>query len=382
MNKHNTIHRPRILFVANVTKEHVLKFHIPTIRKLVSEGWIVDVASGGSEDIPYCNRHIILPIDRSPFKGNIFKGIHHLRKEIAINDYDIVYCHTEVGGIVGRIAAKPFRKKGLKVVKLDHGFYFYKGASILTWAIHFTVDKLLSLITDTFITINKEDYINACKYFDYCRNYLIDGIGVDPSRFVIKDRAQIRAKYRAELDIPQDATVLIYLAELISNKNQTVLMDALELALRSRDDIYLVLAGEDHTNGKFKSYAHRKGIHKNVRFLGWRNDVNNLYAMSDICTASSIREGFGLNLVEAMYCGIPVIASNNRGHATIIRDGENGFLVNQGDVAAFADRILSLAANTNLRQQFIEVANAEKSRYSSDTITETILKILKGQLLK
>ncbi len=47
MNKHNTIHRPRILFVANVTKEHVLKFHIPTIRKLVSEGWIVDVASGG-----------------------------------------------------------------------------------------------------------------------------------------------------------------------------------------------------------------------------------------------------------------------------------------------------------------------------------------------
>lgn len=370
----------KILLVANVAKEHVLKFHVPTIKKLKEEGWIVDVASGGVEDIPYCDRHIVLPIDRSPFKGDMIKGISLLKKEIKENAYDIVYCHTEVGGIVGRLAARTFRKRGVKVVKLDHGFYFYKGASWLTWAIHYPIDKLLSKITDTFITINKEDYNVVHKHFVDCKSFIIDGIGVDPNKFVIENREQIRTEYRKDMNIPQNAIVLVYLAELIKNKNQTFLMDALKLALCKRKDIYLVLAGIDYTEGRFEKYAEKIGIKDNVRFLGWRSDVNKLYAMSDICTASSIREGFGLNLVEAMYCGVPIIASKNRGHTTIIRDGENGFLVNLGDVDEFADKIVLLADNADIRKQFVEVASKEKIKFSSDTIVNKLYNILKGEL--
>ena len=370
----------KILLVANVAKEHVLKFHVPTIKKLKEEGWIVDVACGGTEEIPYCDRHIVLPIDRSPFKGNIIKGISLLKKEIKENAYDIVYCHTEVGGIVGRLAARTFRKKGVKVVKLDHGFYFYKGASWLTWAIHYLIDKLLSKITDAFITINKEDYNVVNKHFKFCKSFYIDGIGVDPNRFIIENREQIRREYRKDMNIPQNAIVLVYLAELIENKNQTFLMDALKQAFCKRKDLYLVLAGIDHTEGRFEKYAEEIGIKDNVRFLGWRNDVNNLYAMSDICTASSIREGFGLNLVEAMYCGLPVIASRNRGHATIIRDGENGYLVDLGDVAGFADKIVSLANDADIRKRFVEVANKEKTKFSSDTIVNKLYNILKREL--
>ena len=78
MNKYNKTGKPKILLVANVAKEHVLKFHVPTIKKLVEKGWVVDVACGGKEEIPYCHRHIVLPIDRSPFKGNLFNGIKQL----------------------------------------------------------------------------------------------------------------------------------------------------------------------------------------------------------------------------------------------------------------------------------------------------------------
>lgn len=380
MTESNAGKTPRVLFVANVTKEHILKFHIPTIKLLVDSGWMVDVASGGADEVPYCHRHIVLPIDRSPFKGNIFKGIRQLKKEIAANNYDLVFCHTEVGGIVARLAAKSFRKKGLKVVKLDHGFYFYKGASLLTWAIHLPVDKLLSKFTDTFITINQEDHRFASRHFNYCKNYIIDGIGVDPSRFTIVDREKTREAYRKELGIPQDAVVFIYLAELIKNKNQTFLMDALKLVLEKRKDAYLVLAGTDHTNGEFEKYAQSIGITENVKFLGWRNDANNLYAMSDICTASSIREGFGLNLVEAIYCGVPIIASNNRGHATIVRDGETGYLIKQGDVKRFADKMLSLANNRTLQKQFAENADKDKAKYSSEVITNRIKSILEKEL--
>lgn len=380
MTKSNLKREPRILIVANVTKEHILKFHVPTIKRLVDEGWLVDVASGGTENVPYCNKHIVLPIDRSPFKGNIFKGIRHLKKEIAKNNYDIVYCHTEVGGIVGRLAARSFRKRGVKVVKLDHGFYFFKGASWLTWTMHYPIDKLLSKITDTFITINKEDYNLVNNKFCHCKSFIINGIGVDPSRFAIDNREAIRGKYRKDLNIPHDAIVLIYLAELIKNKNQKILMDALKKVLENRKDVYLVLVGPDHTNKEYERYADTIGVHDNTRFLGWRSDVNNLYAMSDICTASSIREGFGLNIVEAMYCGIPVIASENRGHSTIIRDGENGYLVEQGDVDTFADRILELVNDSAKRQRFVETANKEKSKYSSENITTRLFEILRNEL--
>ena len=379
MSYPNNLH-PHILLVANVAKEHVLKFHVPTIKKLSESGWIVDVACGGNEVIPYCNKQIRLPIDRSPFNGNIIKGIQILKREIAEQHYDIVYCHTEVGGIVGRLASRRFRDSGLKVVKLDHGFYFYKGASWLTWMIHYPVDKLLSFFTDTFILINKEDYYFACKHFSKSRHYLIDGIGVDPDKIIINDRERIRREYRKQFNIPSDAIVLIYLAELIKNKNQVFLLKVLKRILESHKNVFLVLAGIDHTNGEYEKFAHKLNVFDNVRFLGWRNDVDNLYAMSDICTASSIREGFGLNLVEAMYCGIPVIASNNRGHATIIRDGENGFLVELGDEKSFAKRIIDLIDNPQLIGQFVETAHAEETKYASDTIVNKLIGILKEVL--
>ena len=380
MNKYNQLGIPKVLLVANVAKEHVLKFHVPTIKHLSEEGWQVDVACGGKDIIPYCHHQYELPIDRSPFKTNFLKAIRELRTIISKEQYDIVYCHTEVGGIVGRLAAKPFRKNGLRVVKLDHGLYFYKGASWITWFIHYPIDKLLSEITDTFITINKEDYDFVNNHFKKCKSYIIHGIGVDPNRFVITDRGKVREQYRAEMNIPRDAIVLIYLAELIENKNQTFLMDAFQQVLKDNKNVYLVLAGFDHTNGEVEQYAHRLGVHENIRFLGWRNDVNNLYAMSDICTASSIREGFGLNLVEAMYCGVPVVATNNRGHSTIIRDGENGFLVNLGDVNSFAKRILQLCDDEKLRQRFIEVSHNEEQKYASDNILKKISKILNSEL--
>ena len=57
----------RVLLVANVVREHVLKFHVPTIKALRAQGWTVDVAASGDEDVPYCDRQIRGVWKRSPF---------------------------------------------------------------------------------------------------------------------------------------------------------------------------------------------------------------------------------------------------------------------------------------------------------------------------
>lgn len=373
-------HQHRILLVANVAKEHVLKFHIPTIRALKADGWCVDVACSGDEQVPYCDCQYHMSYKRSPFTLDTFKGIAELKKIINDGRYDIVYCHTPVGGMAARLASINARKMGTKVIYFVHGYHFFKGAPKRNWILYYPMEKLMSRMTDSIITSNYEDYSFTKKKFKTDRVYQINGLGVDMSRFDVVDRENIRKKYRKQMGIPQEATVLIYLAELIPNKNQTFLMDVLKKVLEIDKNVYLVLAGFDHTDGEFERYAEKLGIKKHVKFLGWREDVGNLYAMSDICTAVSIREGFGLNLVEAMACGIPVIATINRGHETIIRNGENGFLIKLGDIDGFADRIHLLMHNDELREKFIQTSSKEKNTYSSETVIADIKSVLAENL--
>lgn len=372
-------HAPRLLLVANVAKEHVLKFHIPTIKTLKAHGWTVDVACSGEEAVPYCDTQYHLSYQRSPFNRDLFKGIHELTKIINTGSYDVVYCHTPVGGVAARIAAFRARKKGTKVIYMAHGYHFFRGAPRMSWMIYYPVEKLLSRVTDAIILINKEDYELTIRKFKCSKAYLIDGIGIDFDRFDLSNRVQIRESYRNELEIPQNAQVLIYLAELIPNKNQTFLLDVLKKLLNDNDNVYLVLAGFDHSYGGVQRYAEEIGVADHVRFLGWREDVSNLYIMSDVCTATSIREGFGLNLVEAMYCGIPVVATKNRGHETIIRSGKNGFLVDLDDADGFARCVSTLIEDKDLYRKIVRCAGGEIEKYSSRTSAEKIEKILTEQ---
>lgn len=372
--------QPRILLVANVAKEHVLKFHVPTIKMFKENGWYVDVACSGKEEVPYCDHQYHMSYKRSPFTLATFKGIVELKKIINNGDYDIIYCHTPVGGMVARLAAQNARKKGTKVIYFAHGYHFYKNAPKLNWAIFYPMEKIMSKITDSIILLNDEDYELTRKRFGTCKAYQIDSIGVDLSRFKVENYEDIRIKYRKQMNIPQDATVLIYLAELLRNKNQTFLMEVLKLILQKNTNVYLVLAGFDHSEGEFAKYAEKIGVSDHIRFLGWREDVGNLYATSDICTPTSIREGFGLNLVEAMACGVPVVATRNRGHETIINNGVNGFLVELGDSNSFAEKVLELINNNELKQKFIAAGFDDKEKFSSEKVLENLKEIFNENL--
>ena len=366
----------KILLVANVAKEHVLKFHVPTIRMLKEQGWQVDVACSGTEDVPYCDHQYRMSYQRSPFNLALFRGIRELKKIVNEGQYDIVYCHTPVGGIAGRLAARKARKHGTTVIYMAHGYHFYKGAPFVNWAVYYPVEKILSRMTDKIVLINREDFELTKKRFKNCTAYFIPGIGVDLDRLKVEDKAAVRHQYREQFDIPQDAAVLIYLAELLPNKNQTFLMRVLKQVLQSEKNVYLVLAGFDHSNGAFEQYAEEIGVKDHVCFLGWREDVGSLLAMADICTATSIREGFGLNLVEAMACDLPVIAAKNRGHETIIRDGENGLLIDQGDESGFTEAVLRLIRDDGFREQLIETGRKEVGQYSKEAILKKIDKII------
>ncbi|MBQ8227982.1 MAG: glycosyltransferase family 4 protein [Clostridia bacterium] len=367
----------KILFAATIT-DHFYYFHLPYLKYFHDIGWEVHVAGRGSRKLPDCDFQYDIPFERSPFsKGNI-EAYKQLKKVIDDNDFDIIHCHTPMGGMLARIAASKKRKNGTKVIYTAHGFHFYKGAPFLNWAIYFPIEWIMSRITDCLITINQEDYDLACKQFKKPTVKLVDGVGYNNDLFFSVSKEE-KNKIRKEKGFFVNDKLLIYVAELNANKNQSMLIRM--MSKLKTQNVKLLLAGADNFNGEYQKLAKNLGIEEKVFFLGHREDVEQLLKMSDICVASSLREGLPVNIMEAMAVGLPVVAGDNRGHRSLISNEVDGFIVNPNDCDEAAQKIDLLFSNQSLYGELSKRASENIKRFSKETVfaqMKTIYSDLKG----
>lgn len=303
----------KILFVATVVKTHILEFHIPYLKMLKAMGWETAVAARNDfEDpadcvIPYCDKYFDIPFVRNPFKPGNQKAYKALKKIIDEGGYDIVHCHTPVGAVIGRWAARLARKKGTKVFYTAHGFHFYKGAPLLNWLLYYPVEKFLARKTDVIVTITREDYKRAQK-FKAGKVAYTPGVGVDTGRFSIADESR-GLDFKVSLGIPADAKVLLSVGEFTPNKNHKLVLQTLP----SIPDVYYVLCGRGELMEQLKSMAVALGVSDRTIFTGYRTDVEEFYNMADIFVFPSFREGLPVALMEAMASSLVCVASHNRG---------------------------------------------------------------------
>jgi len=336
--------KKKVLFVATVDS-HIELFHLPYLKMFHDKGWEVHVATDSKKPIKYCDKKIELPIKRSPFKlVSNYKAVRQLREVMKKEKYNIVHCHTPMGGVVARLAGKKYRRNGLRMIYTAHGFHFYKGAPIHFWLMFYPVEWYLAKHTDTLITINDEDYKRAlAKFGKRCRDIqYVPGVGVDEKKFEKKLSAKEKHVLRESLGLTDEDKVLICVGRLDKNKNQGFLIRATKELVKNDSRYQLLLVGPDELNGKYQRLAKKMGIVNNVHFLGFRDDISELLQISDIATSMSIREGLGINLVEALMSDVPVIASSNRGHNIFIKDGENGFIVNNKSISQFVERVMGI----------------------------------------
>ena len=177
--------RKKVLFVATITR-HIEGFHTPLLKLFKEKGWEVQVATGDKKKISkYCNKKYTIPIERSPYKLKNLKAIKELKKIIDKENYDIIHCHTPMGSVVARLAARHARKNGTRVIYTAHGFHFFKGAPLINWLLFYPVEKYLAKYTDTLITINKEDYeLAKSKFSGKCKDIeYVPGVGIDTKKF-------------------------------------------------------------------------------------------------------------------------------------------------------------------------------------------------------
>ena len=373
----------KVLFTATVDS-HIKHFHLPYLKWFQEQGYEVHVATNGKEEIPYCNKKHIVRFERSPFKTNNLKAIKQLKKIIEKEKFDIIHCHTPMGSVVTRIAAMKAREKyHTKVIYTAHGFHFFKGAPIINWLIYYPVEKMLDKAMDCLITINEEDYNLAKRRFKTKQIELVHGVGVDETKFNITMTEQEKAELRRSLGIEENDFVIIYPAELNKNKNQGMLLNAIaKLKEQGYENIKVLLPGKDSNNGAYEIMAKNLEIEQQIKFLVYRTDIPKLIKISNLAVATSKREGLPINMVEAMYCELPCIATINRGHKELIESGRNGFLVEINNINQLASNILELYKNKELRIEFTKNAK-EKAEvfilYNVKNEMEKIYRNYKGE---
>ncbi|OUQ46348.1 hypothetical protein B5E64_06210 [Drancourtella sp. An12] len=225
--------------------------------------------------------------------------------------YTFIHCHSPIGGVVGRLVG---HKTNTRVIYTAHGFHFYKGAPIQNWLIYYPIEKFLSRFTDVLITINQEDYHRAKRKFHAKRVEYVPGVGIDVEKF--RNVTVDIPKKRAEFGISPDDTVLLSVGELNKNKNQEIVIKALVKLHQS--NVKYLLVGQGTLRGYLEKLARELGVEKQVIFLGFRQDVAEIYKIADIFVFPSKREGLSVALMEAMASDLICIASDIRGNRDLI----------------------------------------------------------------
>lgn len=339
----------KVLFIATEDQGHIMKFHLPYLKAFKEKGFEVHVACAGDKTISYCDQKIAIPFHREPLRLQNLLAYKELKQAIENENYEIIHCHTPVGGVLGRLAARRARKKGTRVIYTAHGFHFFQGSSRLSWLLYYPVEKFLSRWTDCLITINREDYAIAHqKGFHARRLAYVHGVGVDLARYFPIGREE-KVQLRRELGMQKDAFVMLLAADYNRNKNQHLLINAVAALKEEIPKIQLLLVGEGKNEEDYRSMVHNLGLQEHVKILGFRKDVSKLLQASDLAVSASYREGLPVFLMEAMATGLPIVATNCRGNRNLVQDGVNGKLVAVNDLAGYVQAVRSLAVTEEER---------------------------------
>ncbi|GAD90074.1 hypothetical protein VHA01S_032_00240 [Vibrio halioticoli NBRC 102217] len=347
----------KVLFTASVPK-HIMAFHLPYLEWFKKQGYEVHVACNEYMDIPFSDKVWVVPFSRSPLNvRDNFNSFLKLKKILDNECFDLISTHTPVASIITRLSGLFSNSKSLhKMMYTAHGFHFFKGGPLLNWLLYFPLEVLMSYCSDYIVCINEEDYSlirkrgsNSCKYFK------IPGIGVKNEVF-FKVSDSEKSNIRSKLGFLDSDFIMIYAAEFIERKNHKFIIDTVYRNLDSFSGVKIILAGSGVLYQSVKEEIEAKQLCDVIHTLGFRTDIDKLYKMADIGFSVSKQEGLGINLIEAMLCGNPIVASEDRGHKEILSNYNCGFLYEGNNEKDFLKSFISLRDNPDLRARLSKSA--------------------------
>ena len=278
-------------------------------------------------------------------------GLWHLFRT---EHFTLVHVHTPVAAIAARLAACLARTP--IVLYTAHGFYFHDGMVWpLRWA-HIALEWLLAPLATELLTVSAEDATLARRLrFKAASRIHAIGNGVDTQRFVpaeVSDRLRCRERF----GLHSEAVVIGIVARQVSEKGYLELFAAFEQLAAADLRVQLLICGSrlpsDHAGSiEAPLSALQQAWPARVVDAGQLVDVEAAYQAMDVFCLPSWREGLPCTVIEALCCGLPVVATAIRGCRELVVPDLTGVLVPPRDSTALAAALRRLIADASLRQQ-------------------------------
>lgn len=328
----------KILYIAS-SFGHLASFHQPYLRWFAQQGCEVHAAAGGAPcALEGVSRFIPLPLEKRMFSPRNLSAAHQLRALLHREGYALISLHTSLAAFFARLALRPSWKGRPVVMNTVHGYLFDGATPLPKRQLLLSAERMTAPVTDWLLTMNRQDDSIARHYALGKQICFTHGMGIDTTHFTPPDAAQ-KAQARAQLGLNPDALVLVYAAEFSGRKSQATLIQAMP---HLPENTVLLLPGRGDRLEECKTLAASLGVAPRVQFPGFAQHIKDYYQAADLCVSSSRSEGLPFNVMEAMACGLPVVASDVKGHQDLVQPNITGLLFPFGDANAFAAAIQQL----------------------------------------
>jgi len=278
-------------------------------------------------DIPFLCRKV------SPYRDiRAFLSLYKLFKE---EDFTIIHTHSSKAGLLARLAA--VLNKTPIVIHTIHGFAFNDFMNMFKKNFFIYVEKLLAKWTDVLITVSN---LNKKKIIDLniAHENKIKNIysGIDLSLFTNKKNDD----FRKELNLQNNHLLLGSVGRLSDQKDPITMIEAFGIISKLFPNAHLALVGDGELKGKILEKIDQLKLDGKVHLTGNKNNPWSVYHSMDLFIMSSIYEGLGRSITEALSCGVPVVCTDVEGVPEIVRDNITGILVPPKDANKLADGII------------------------------------------
>jgi glycosyltransferase involved in cell wall biosynthesis len=280
-------------------------------------------------------------LGRSPNPLSDLRALREIRRVIRDVKPHIVHTHTAKAGVLGRAAAGTSEVPARVHTFHGHLLHGYFSPAI-TKAVVVT-ERALAKRTTKLVAV-------GAKVRD---ELLAAGIGRPDQYVVVPPGVELppapsRADARAQLGLPEGAPVIAFVARLTRVKRPDRLADVARRVVAARPDAVFIVAGEGDLLDELRSDV--AGLGDRVRFLGWRRDVETVYAASDLVVLTSDNEGMPVSLIEAASVGCPAVTTAVGSAHEVVIDGKTGFVVDR-DAAQLAEAVVRVVEDATLRDE-------------------------------
>ncbi len=317
---------------------------------------------------------------------NLVHPIHPLKDVLCLfnlvklfrrEKFDIVHTHSTKAGILGRWAARIARVP--IIVHTIHGFAFHDFMPAWKRQLYINLERTAKPCTDFFITVselNRKEAVALNLIEFYNSQTVYSGIN-----FSKLDRLSAPYQTRQKLEIPEGWQVIVMVGRLDKQKAPNILIDAFNQVIKKCPKTLLLLVGDGELRENLQEQVLKLGISQNVKFLGSREDVPEILKIADIFALSSLWEGLGRAMTEAMLVGKPVIVPNIYGIPEIVHHNETGLLFDVGDIEKLALHLVYLLQNPQERERLGKKAQQlTRKLFDADLMVTQIEEIYEGLL--